>query len=393
MSPSRLSPGKMSPDEPSPGQLPSGETPSSSLLVTEAARQMTICNACRYCEGYCPVFPAMELRTAFDKGDISYLANLCHDCQTCYHACQYAPPHEFAIDIPTVFAKLRVATYAEHSRPRALSRLLNKGHMAIALTCFVAPIAVVLLTLLLAGVTSSLSAHRGPGAFYEVIPYPAMVGPAVAALLWSASVLALGFLRFWRQIGGRPIQLLDLRAHLRTFAEALTLEHMKGGGEGCTYPDERFSTSRRTLHHLVAWGFGLDLASTTVAAFYENFLGRIAPFPIWSWPVVLGASGGFAMLIGCAGLLALKRRRDPDPSADPSRAMDVSFLILLFLISATGLLLLALRDSSAMGLLLAVHLGVVAGLFLTLPYGKFAHVVYRYAALLRNTIERSPDAR
>ena len=33
-----------------------------------------------------------------------------------------------------------------------------------------------------------------------------------------------------------------------------------------------------------------------------------------------------------------------------------------------------------MGTLLVIHLAVVAGLFITMPYGKFAHVVYRYAA-------------
>ena len=29
---------------------------------------MTICNACRYCEGYCAVFPAMEKRLTFSDG-------------------------------------------------------------------------------------------------------------------------------------------------------------------------------------------------------------------------------------------------------------------------------------------------------------------------------------
>jgi len=53
------------------------------------------------------------------------------------------------------------------------------------------------------------------------------------------------------------------------------------------------------------------------------------------------------------------------------------------------MLLLALRESPAMGTLLVVHLGFVAGLFLTAPYGKFAHVVYRYAALVRNSIEQA----
>jgi citrate/tricarballylate utilization protein len=38
--------------------------------------------------------------------------------------------------------------------------------------------------------------------------------------------------------------------------------------------------------------------------------------------------------------------------------------------------------------LLALHLGAVMALFLTLPYGKFAHAPMRAAALLRWAVER-----
>ena len=41
-----------------------------------------------------------------------------------------------------------------------------------------------------------------------------------------------------------------------------------------------------------------------------------------------------------------------------------------------------------MGILLALHRGVVLALFLTLPYGKFVHGVYRFAALVRYAMER-----
>ena len=58
-----------------------------SELIKDGARQMTICNACRYCEGYCAVFPAMEQRRIFSKADLVYLANLCFDCRDCYYAC------------------------------------------------------------------------------------------------------------------------------------------------------------------------------------------------------------------------------------------------------------------------------------------------------------------
>ena len=68
-------------------------------LLKDGERQMMICNACRYCEGYCAVFPAMEQRRIFTKADLLYLANLCFDCRDCYYACQYAPPHEFGVNM------------------------------------------------------------------------------------------------------------------------------------------------------------------------------------------------------------------------------------------------------------------------------------------------------
>jgi hypothetical protein len=132
----------------------------------------------------------------------------------------------------------------------------------------------------------------------------------------------------------------------------------------------------------------LCFAATCVATFYHYALGWKAPYPFWSLPVLLGTAGGLGLLAGPAGLLALRRRRDPE-LADPSQdGMDLAFLALLFLVSLTGLLLLALRETRAMGTLLAVHLGVVLAFFLTLPYGKFVHAPYRLAALARCPIER-----
>ena len=104
--------------------------------------------------------------------------------------------------------------------------------------------------------------------------------------------------------------------------------------------------------------------------------------------MVLGTLGGIGLLIGTVGLLWLKWQSDRDPANASMFSMDVAFLLLLFFTSLTGLLLLALRETVAMGTLLVIHLGFVAGLFLTMPYGKFAHVVYRYAALVRYSIEQ-----
>jgi citrate/tricarballylate utilization protein len=114
----------------------------------------------------------------------------------------------------------------------------------------------------------------------------------------------------------------------------------------------------------------------------------VAPYPWYDLPVVLGTVGGVGLLIGPVGLLAAKWRRDPALADEPRYGMDTAFIAMLFLTSLTGLALLALRETAAMGTLLALHLGVVFGFFVTLPYGRFMHGIYRFAALVRYAAER-----
>jgi ferredoxin len=99
----------------------------------EVARQLQICNACRYCEGYCAVFPAMTRRLEFPAADVHFLANLCHQCGACLHACQYAPPHEFAVNVPQATARVRVRTYAQYAWPPGLGRLYERNGVVLAL--------------------------------------------------------------------------------------------------------------------------------------------------------------------------------------------------------------------------------------------------------------------
>jgi len=114
---------------------------------------------------------------------------------------------------------------------------------------------------------------------------------------------------------------------------------------------------------------------------------------VLSLPVLLGTAGGIGLLVGPAGLLWLNLRRHPEQGDRRQRPMDRGFIVLLLLVSATGLALLAWRDSAAMAALLALHLGCVMALFLTLPYGKFAHGIYRSAALLKSAIEKRQPLR
>ena len=353
--------------------------------MADARRNMEICNACRYCEGFCAVFPAMQTRRDFTHGDLNYLANLCHGCQGCFYACQYAPPHPWGINVPQAFAALRAESYAEHAWPRPLARLFARNGTVVSIATALSLALVLVLAGTLQRPEIMLGSHTGPGAFFKVISYNAMVWTASAAFLYAILALVLSIASFWRASGGAAP---GFGAIARAFHDAATLRNLGGGGDGCNYPGESFSFARRWLHHAMAYGFLLCFAATSVATIYHHVFGWIAPYPLSSAPVLLGTIGGILMMIGTIGLIWLKILADPAPAARSVLGADYALLFLLLLVAFTGLLLLALRSTGAMGYLLAIHLGFILALFLALPYSKFVHGLFRTAALIRSQVER-----
>ncbi len=358
-------------------------------LIDEAQRVLAICNACRYCEGYCAVFPSLQRRLSFTEGDIHYLANLCHNCGSCLYACQYAPPHEFALNFPRVLAQVRVQSWRKYAWPGFLARAFESNGLATSLACAASLAFFFLFAAFLAGPERLFAAHSdAQGSFYAVIPHEAMVAVFGAVSLFVLLALGVGFARFWADTGEEEPAFSEGRPALGALQDAAVLKYLDGGGDGCTYPDEKPSFARRTFHHFTFYGFVLCFAATSVASLYHYALGWKAPYPFWSLPVLLGTVGGIGLLVGPAGLAWIKRRRDPELADPAQRGMESGFLALLFLTSLTGLALLALRETRAMGILLVAHLGVVLALFATMPYGKFVHALYRLAALLRFHKER-----
>jgi citrate/tricarballylate utilization protein len=359
----------------------------------EVARVMQICNACRYCEGFCAVFPAMTRRLDFGKADVHYLANLCHNCGACLHACQYALPHEFAVNVPQAMAKVRVQTYQDYAWPLAMGRLYRRAGLAVAL----ALAGSLSLFLALAVAMSGRLVHEPlAGNFYAIFPHNFLAVVFSAVFLFAIAALGVGVVRFWRAVspasdaGARPdIARVRAPAVVEAVSDVATLTYLGGGhGEGCNEEDDRFTLSRRYFHQVTLYGFLLCFAATSVATLFHYVLGLVAPYAWTSLPVILGSLGGIGLLIGPAGLLWLSLRRDPHHGDPAQRGMDRGFIALLFLISATGFALLLLRDTRFMALWLAIHLGTVMALFLTMPCGKFAHGVFRSAALLKYTIEK-----
>jgi citrate/tricarballylate utilization protein len=354
--------------------------------IAEARRTMEVCNACRYCEGYCAVFPAMELRREFAEGDLTYLANLCHGCRGCYYACQYAPPHEFGINVPKVFADLRLETYEKYAWPRPLARLFIRNGTVVSIGTAIFVALALILTAAFQPPEVILGTHTGEGAFYRVIPWAVMAGIAGLTSIFSLAAILVSLVLFWRDTGASGVPRPGPLA--RTTSDILTLRNLGGSGHGCNDRDESFSMSRRYFHHALFYGFLLCFASTTTAWVYDHFYHLQAPYPFFSLPVQLGTWGGVGIVAGAGGLLWLKITGDPGPVSKRLLGIDYAFLIQLLLVALTGLLLLAFRATPAMGTLLAIHLGTVIALFVLLPYSKFVHGGYRGLALLRSAMEK-----
>jgi citrate/tricarballylate utilization protein len=338
----------------------------------ETERALRICAACMYCDALCPVFPALADVRDFAPADLHYLAHLCHNCRSCWDACQYAPPHPFAISLPATLAAQRRHTYETHVWPRALAPVFRRPGLGALI--FVGATAATMAALIAArGVGNA----QFGGAFYAVIPWIALSGLAGSILVGALLSLAISTLRYWRLIAPRASARPLWRAAPKALRDIVTLRHLEGES----------GRWRRRWHHAMAAGLALDLVSTLSAAALQHVYEKQPPFPLLSLPVIVGAVGGVAVVAGTAGLLALEARPAQEGREAGEAALNVVLLAALALVAASGLLLLALRETAAMAPLMMFHAGVVGGLFGLLPASKLLHAPFRALSLWRAAAE------
>jgi citrate/tricarballylate utilization protein len=262
------------------------------------------------------------------------------------------------------------------------------------------------------GAGTAGAAGAAAGSPYRVIAYPALLVAVGLPALWSVLVMAASATRYWRATGGRG--LASPAALLSALRQAASLRNLRGGGADCSYPTDEPSAARRRLHGLVAWGFGCCVGSTLAAAVSQDIAGDPPPYPVLSAPVLLGVIGGTGMVVGCGGLLLLRRAAGrastgevgpgevgpggAGAAAGPPREdaalarRGYALLAALLLLAVTGLLTLMLRNTPAFGLILIVHLALVVACFAIAPYTKFMHVIYRFLALVHDSADVADDA-
>ena len=349
-------------------------------VLKEARRQSEICNACRYCEGYCSVFPAMFDKRVFKDGDIVQLASLCHNCRGCYYACQYTEPHEFNLNIPKALALTRQESWKHFAWPDAFARLFDQSGIAIS-------VLLVISFAFLFYIAAIMRPDSGEG-FYAIMSHGMMVGIFLPAFLIPLVAIMISLRRYWRYVGGGAF---SVAAFFRACASAGRMNNLSGGhGEGCNFEDEdRYSNARRHYHQATLYGFLMCFASTSVATIMHYALGMEAPYGLLSLPKILGVPGGILLCIGTLGLAWLKTKADKDLGAPQIWGGEMAFVLLLFLVSFTGLVLYAATGSRAVDWLLPIHLGTVLTFFLTMPYSKMVHGFYRMVALTKDEMRPS----
>ncbi len=344
-------------------------------LIEEARRQATICNACRYCESYCSVFPALHEQRSLADMDIVQLANLCHNCRGCYYACQYTTPHEFNINLPNALAEVRRDSWEEFAWPTPLARAFHRKAWPSIL--------VIMIGFTLIFGIAKLFGDLSGNDFYQVLSHSLMISIFLPAFVFPFIALSLSLRRYWKSVGGKPIKAKDIIA---TFRQVATMKDLAAGhGQGCNFEDEdKFSQARRYAHQAIMYGFLLCFASTTSGTILHYVFDIPAPYPLFSIPKLLGVPGGILMVLGCAYMIVLKKRSNPNIGDPGAWNGDLAFIALLGLVAFTGLALWVGANTALTAWLLIIHLATVFALFISAPYSKMAHGFYRLMALIRD---------
>jgi len=337
--------------------------------LDEAIRQYTICNACRYCEGYCPVWPTLSSMVDVKENDVVYMANLCLDHRDCYYACPYVPEvHEFKINIPEINKQLRYSTYSK------LNPFAGRKYVYAALLI---PLAIMWLLY--------FPKKYGSLSFYNLVPKYTIIISGILVLVYMLAVLGYALVKYRNMIGSMYTPKLN-----KIFETLLDLLKHSWFSD-MHYPSEKESNIRIAYHLLIFYGFLLDFVSTLLGMLYEDILHISSPFPIQNPTVITGLAGGIFLIIGTTIALYARIFSYRKQKFVKGTSIDLYLTLTLMIVAVTGILVLVLRLNgmiSSMYLMLLVHYSSIYLLFVLAPLSStFMHAIIRpYSLWIYNSI-------
>ena len=355
-------------------------------LARHGGGRAALCYQCATCSSVCELatpdapFPRRQMLFAqwglVDRLVADPAVWLCHQCNDCTVRCpRDAKPGD-------AMHAIRALVIEELAAPKALGRLVGRA----ALTWPVLLAAPIVFWFLYIRAVNGFAVHTLPLAYSEVVPLWMIYSVFLPAAGFAALAAAVGARRAWVAWGdGRPRR-GSLVQGLAGVAQDVLL-HRGFGKCNAARP-------RQPGHLLLFWGFAGALATTTLLGIAMDGFGVKTPLPQLHPIKLLGNLSAILLFTGMVWLMVNRIRSAA--AAGASTAFDVFFLALVILLvlsgvgSELGRIFLPVPVALAM---YVVHLAMILALFLTFPFSKFAHALYRTLALAheRLTSERRPS--
>jgi quinone-modifying oxidoreductase subunit QmoC len=220
-------------------------------------------------------------------------------------------------------------------------------------------------------------------AYEDFVPHGLLYAVFFPVAGWVTLAAGIGGARFWKKMGEGT----ERRGSFLTGAWPVLVDVLGHKSFGTC---EKIS-SRRWAHLALFWGF-VGAAVTSGLLVYVIYVeGAEMPLPLGHPIKILGNLSAVLLVVG--GFLLIVSRFGMHRTLIKTSAFDMFFLSVVALVIATGVIVEAARfvlPVTTAAFLYTIHLGVVLTLFLTFPYSKFAHMLYRTLALIHQRMTTTP---
>jgi len=289
---------------------------------------------------------------------------LCHRCDDCTARCpRGARPAD-------VMAALRDYSIQHYAFPGFMGKLLGRpGSLPVLL---VVPAILILAVILLSG----KFLPEGEVEYSHFFPHWALITFYTSFTALAALAAAVGVIRFWRDLERNTPA--GPRNGLSTSVVGAVKEIL-GHGKFRLCKEQH---NRSWSHLLTFYGF-MGLFVVTGAVVISKYVFGYYPIDWWHPLKWLGNLSALVIFAGLTWVIA--DRVKGGKNAETSTIYDWSFILILYTVVITGIVIEMLRFADVPGLaypLYFVHLVVVFSLLIYFAYSRFAHMIYRTVAMV-----------